>query len=176
MFDIGDVTAKAVVNAPIETINLGDWMFTITAEEYAACASGHQSAAQGKLASGKRFSVNLEVVGGTFMVQHYVEKVAKRDHVIGFSPSTTFFLGDTDCVFAQITWELKVEKLDEKRCELICRVFAESDNEDFVAGLKKAVEENPDEKSALHLHIEEESPMFAKDIERKALAGVWRSQ
>ena len=176
MFEIGDVTATAIVNAPIESVNLGDWMFTITAEEYAACASGHQSAAQGQLASGKRFSVNLEVVGGTFMVQHYVEKVADRDHVVGFSPNTTFFLNDTDCVFAQITWELKVAKLDDKSCELTCRVYGESDNEQFVAGLKKASEENPREKSALHLHIDEESPMFAKDIERKALAGVWKIQ
>lgn len=176
MYEIGEVTAKAVVNAPIETVNLGDWMFTITAEEYAACAEGHQSAAQGQLPSGKRFSVNLEVVGGTFMVQHYVEKVAERDHVVGFSPNTTFFLSDTDCVFAQISWELQVAKLDEKSCGLTCRVFAESDNEQFVAALKTAAEENPGEKSALHLHIEEECPMFAKDIERKALAGVWGSQ
>ena len=175
MFDIGEVTAKAVINAPIETINLGDWMFTITAEEYAACAEGHQGAAQGQLASGKRFSVNLEVVGGTFMVQHYIEQVAQRDHVVGFSPNTTFFLTDTDCVFAQITWELKVARIDDKSCELTCRVFAESDNETFVAGLKRAAEENPGQKSALHHHIEEESPMFARDIERKALAGVWRS-
>lgn len=175
MFEIGEVTAKAAINAPIETINLGDWMFTITAEEYAACAEGHQGAAQGQLASGKRFSVNLEVVGGTFMVQHYVEQVAQRDHVVGFSPNTTFFLSDTDCVFAQITWELKVARIDDKSCELTCRVFAESDNEAFVASLKKAAEVNPGEKSALHHHIEEESPFFARDIERKALAGVWRS-
>lgn len=176
MFEIGEVTATATVNAPIESVNLGDWMFTISAEEYAACASGHQSAAQGQLASGKRFSVNLEVVGGTFMVQHYVEQVAQRDHVVGFSPNTTFFLSDTDCVFAQITWELKVVKLDDKSCELTCRVYAESDNEPFVAALKKDAEQNPGEKSALHHHIDEEAPMFAKDIERKALAGVWKMQ
>lgn len=45
MMKIGESTAKAVIDAPIEAINLGDWMFTISSEEYAACAEGHQSAA-----------------------------------------------------------------------------------------------------------------------------------
>jgi len=68
MIRIGEAAAKSIVNAPIESVNLCECMFTISSEEYAACAEGHQSAAQGRLASGKRFSVNPEIVGGTFMV------------------------------------------------------------------------------------------------------------
>lgn len=173
MLKVGEATAKAIVNAPIASVNLGEWMFTISSEEYAACAEGHQSAAQGRLVSGKRFSVNLETVGGMFMVQHYIETVSERDHVVGFSPNTVFWLSDKDYVLAQVTWELKVVKLDENRCELTCRALSESENEPFVARLAEAMKGVPAGNSALQLHINEETPLFGKDIERKALAGVW---
>lgn len=170
---IGESIAKAIINAPIEAINLGNWMFTISSEEYAACAQGHQSAAQGQLPSGKRFSVNVEIVGGTFMVQHYVETISERDHVLGLSPNTTFWQNDKDYVLAQVSWELKVAKIDGHSCELTCRASSESDNEAFVNRLHEAMKDLPAENSPLQLHINEETPLFAKDIERKALAGVW---
>lgn len=173
MFTIGEAVATAIINAPIEAIDLGEWMFTISSEEYVACAKGHQGAAQGRLPSGKRFSVNLEFVAGTFMVQHYIERVAERNHVVGFSPNTLFWINDADYELAQVTWELRVTRLDEGRCELRCRALCESENEAFVAVIHEAARDHPAEKSALQQHIEEESPLFAKDIERKALARIW---
>ncbi len=173
MMKIGESTAKAIINAPIEAINLGEWMFTISSEEYAACAEGHQSAAQGQLPSGIRFSVNVEIVGGTFMVQHYVETISEKDHVLGVSPNTTFWQNDKDYVLAQISWELKVVKIDEHSCELTCRAASESENEAFVNRFHEATKDIPAENSPLQVHINEETPLFAKDIERKALAEVW---
>lgn len=175
MKKLGEATAKAIVNAPIELINLGEWMFTITSEEYAACAEAHQSAAQGRLASGKRFSVNLETTENILIVQHYLEKLSERDHVIGFSPNSMFWLSDTEYALAEVTWEVKVVKIDEERCELICRAFSETEDEAFVARLHNALKEAPAGYNPLQQHIEEETPLFAKDIERKALAGVWGS-
>ena len=49
MFLVGTASAKAIINAPIESIDMGEWMFTLKSEEYAACAEGHQGAAQGRL-------------------------------------------------------------------------------------------------------------------------------
>ena len=173
MARIGEARATAIIHAPIEYVNLAEWMFSITSEEYAACAVGHQSAAQGRMASGKRFSVNLEVVAGMLMVQHYIETVSERCHVVGFSPNTVFWLSDTDYVLAQVTWELRVEERDATSCELTCGALSESDDEPFVAKLHEALKDVPAEHSPLQQHIEEEAPMFAKDIERKALARVW---
>jgi len=173
MQKIGEATAKAIVHAPIESINLGEWMFTITSEEYAACAKAHQSAAQGKLASGKRFSVNLETTEDILIVQHYLETVSQRDHVVGFSPNSMFWLSDTEYALAEVTWEVKVVRIDETCCELICRAFSETEDKAFVAMLHEALKKAPAGYNPLQQHIEEETPMFAKDIQRKALAGVW---
>ena len=173
MARIGEARATAIIHAPIEFVNLAEWMFSITSEEYAACAVGHQSAAQGCMASGKRFSVNLEIVAGMLMVQHYIETVSERRHVVGFSPNTVFWLSDTEYVLAEVTWELKVEHLDASSCELTCIAFSESYDEPFVTKLHEALKDASAEHSPLQQHIEEETPMFAKDIERKALARFW---
>lgn len=173
MFLVGTASAKAIINASIESIDVGDWMFTLKSEEYAACAEGHQGAAQGRLVSGKRFSVNLEVVADIFMIQHYIEKVAERDRVVGFSPNSIFFLNDTDYEISQITWEVKLAKLDDARCELSCSVIWETENEAFVTQINEMLKDLLPENTPLQQHIDEETPLFGKDIERKALAGVW---
>lgn len=173
MRKLGEATATAIIHAPIETVNISDWMFTLTSEEYTACSKDHQSAAQGRLPSGKRFSVNVERADTLLVVQHYIETVSERHRVVGFSPNSVFWMNDTDYAFAQVTWEVTVEKHDSKHCVLECSAFSESDNEAFVTKLHSALKEIAAEKSPLQLHMEEETPLFAKDIERKALAGVW---
>ena len=34
-YSLGGHEAEATINAPIEGVDLGDWMFSITSEEYA---------------------------------------------------------------------------------------------------------------------------------------------
>ena len=173
MLELGRAEASAIINAPIEHVNVSEWMFTLTSEEYAACSKDHQSAAQGRLPSGTRFSVNVERADSLLVVQHYIETVSERHRVVAFSPNSVFWMNDTDYAFAQVTWEVAVEKDDEEHCVLTCSAFSESDNEAFVTKLHSALKEFAAEKSPLQLHMEEETPLFAKDIERKALAGIW---
>ena len=173
MFQLGTAEASAIIHAPIDRVDVSEWMFTITSEEYAACSKEHQSAAQGRLPSGTRFSVNVERADSLLIVQHYIETVSERHRVVGFSPNSAFWMNDIDYAFAQVTWEVAVEKLDDEKCMLTCSAFSESDNEAFVTTLHNALKEAGSEKSPLQLHMEEETPLFAKDIERKALAGIW---
>ena len=173
MIHVGEANAKSVVSAPLEAIDLGDWMFTLSSEEYAACARGHQSAAQGTLPSGKRVSINVEFVAGYFMVQHYVEKIAERDHVVGVSPNTVMWIDDKVFVLAQITWDLRVTRIDDTKCELACRVVVETNNEVFAKRVEEATRGIPPEETPFQQHIDEETPLFGKDIERKALQGTW---
>lgn len=173
MITLGQACAQAVVAAPLATIDLGTWMFTLTSEEYAACAVGHQSAAQGVLPSGKRVSMNVEVVGGNFMVQHYIETIARRDHVRGVSPNTVLWVDDEHFVLARITWDLRVERVDDATSQLTCTVTAETEDEGFAARVEALNRDTPVEERAFQRHIDEETPLFARDIQRKALAGVW---
>jgi len=173
MINIGEATAKARIEAPVENIHLADWLFTISSEEYAACAAGHQSAAQGILPSGKRVSTNLEFVAGFFMVQHYVETISQPDYVKAVSPNTILWVNDSTYVLAQITWELRVEAINESACKLTCKVTTETENEALAQRAHQAAQHSSPGSTPLQLHIAEETPLFARDIERKALAKVW---
>jgi hypothetical protein len=76
-----------------------------------------------------------------------------------------------------VTWELKVKKLSDRMSELTNRVVVLF-TEEFRDLLKKA---NISDMEAVKLsmsenvktHNAEETPLFAKDIERKALNGIW---
>lgn len=147
MLILGEATATAIIDAPVESVNVGKWMLTITPEEYVACSKELQSAAQGSLPSGKRFSVNLELAGDMLVVQHYIESVAERERVMGFSPDSVFWLSDTDYALAQVTREVAVERINEQSCELTCSAFSERENEAFVTTLHRALKASGDEKS-----------------------------
>lgn len=173
MTKLGEATAQAIVNASIESINISEWLFTLTAEDYAACATGHQSAAQGALPSGKRVSMNVEHVAGFFMVQHYIETESEKDRVLTVSPNTTLWLDDENYVLLQITWELSLKKIDDHSCLLTCKVISETENEMFVQAVHESTKDISPEETPFQLHINEETPLFAKDMATKALAGKW---
>ena len=176
MILLGQTSAQATIAAPLASIDLGEWMFTLSSDEYAACAEGHQSAAQGVLPSGKRVSMNVEVVGGNFMVQHYVEDIARRDHVRGVSPNTVLWVSDERFVLARITWDLQVERVDEETSRLTCTVTAETEDPVFAKQVEALNRDIPESDRAFQRHVQEETPLFARDIGRKAMAGVWPAE
>lgn len=174
MQKLGEATAQATINANIDSINISEWLFNISSDEYAACANGHQSAAQGTLPSGKRVSMNVEFVAGFFMIQHYIETISEKDRVLTVSPNTVLWLDDKKYVLLQITWELSVKKIDEDACLLTCKVTSETENEKFIHAVHELTKDVDQAETPFQLHINEETPLFAKDIEGKALAGVWK--
>ena len=173
MKKLGEVTAQAIIHTDINSINISEWLFGLTAQDYAACADGHQSAAQGVLPSGKRISMNVEFVAGYFMVQHYIENISEKDRVQVISPNTLLWLDDEKYVILQITWELSLKKIDEQSCMLHCKVISETENELFIQAVEERTKDVNPEETDFQLHINEETPLFAKDIEQKALAGAW---
>ena len=81
---------SAIINAPIEKVDIPSWCFTLPESEYQACSPAHFSAAVTTGADGRRMSINVEVIGGTVIVQHYVEESAEPDHLRLVSHSGLF--------------------------------------------------------------------------------------
>jgi hypothetical protein len=167
--------AHARIGAPLASINLAEWLFTLSDQEYQACSTAHIAAASGRTSSGRRLSLNVERVGGSLLVQHYVEEIAERGlcRVQSISDS---FTGETRTTLA-ITWQIEVKPLSENIWEFSNRVFVFSTSE-FLDHLRKAglSDLSPVKQSmteGLERHNNEETPFFAGDIERKANAGIW---
>ena len=79
---------SATINAPIEKVDIPSWCFALSESEYQACSPAHCSAGATIAPDGRRMSINVEILGGSLMVQHYIEELARPDHLRLVSPQT----------------------------------------------------------------------------------------
>ncbi|SDS71958.1 hypothetical protein SAMN05216490_1675 [Mucilaginibacter mallensis] len=165
-----DSSFSAMINAPIEKINIPDWCFTLSDQEYQSCSPAHVAAGFTTSPEGKRMSINVEVLGGSPMVQHYVEQLAEPTYLILESISDVFT--PTGRVNIYVHWELSVKKIDDNTCEFTNRVISRP-----TEGLIKALEKQgipfelfkTQRQPVSIYHNQTETPLFAKSIERHAL-------
>ncbi len=171
---IASSTCRSTIRAPLAQIDLGDWLFTLSDQEYRACSTAHVAAGATRLPDGRRVSINVEQPGDTLMVQHYVEDTAARDLCRVVSRTEAFTpLGRS---LWQVTWQVSARAADADSTEFTNHFEVEASG-DFLALLKThgltleqivpAAQQKADE------HNAEETPLFAADIERKARQGQW---
>lgn len=172
METIGQGSQKAVINAPLESINLTKWFFTLRDEEYRACSSEHNGMVQGCLPNGKRVSVSIETIGGNFIVNNFIEEISLRDHVCGVS-DTVIWIGGPDQVYIttpKVRWELKVDSVSAQSSMLTCNVTVQTADNEFLEMLQNLPKSDSD---PLQEHWIAETPYFAADIEKKAQRGMF---
>jgi len=109
-------TATARIEAPIQNVDIPSWCFSLTDAEYQACSPAHFAAAATKAPDGRRMSINVEVIGGSLMVQHYIEEIAEPDHLKLVSHSDLFTPSGRTKI--DVTWELQATRIDDETCEL----------------------------------------------------------
>src|SRR5256885_16896466 len=85
---IVDSSVTAIINAPIEKIDIPTWCFNLSETEYQGCSPAHIAAGFTTAQDGKRMSINVETIGGSLMVQHYVETLGQKNHLI-LDPTST---------------------------------------------------------------------------------------
>jgi hypothetical protein len=151
---------QAVISAPVDNVDLEEWLFTLSDSDYQAAARGHRAAGT-FTENGVRGTVNVESMGGTLMVQHYhevsaeptrVEMVSTRSHAYVMHLIPVHFLvrrtmtatpRTTDTTTFSCTVEIEMPTLVRFAAKLTGAPY-------FV-----------------RKHVHEEAPNFAADIERK---------
>jgi hypothetical protein len=115
-------------------------------------------------------SINVETIGGALIIEHYVAEVRKPHlcHMISISD----FIIANGRTKVRVEWRLSVKAIDSGHCEYSNHVHAAATDE-FLAFLKKngvTFEQARAANQALtDSHNREETPNFAKSIERRAL-------
>ncbi len=167
---IVDSSFSAIINAPFESIDIPAWCFSLPDHEYQGCSPAHFAAGATTSRDGRRMSINVEVLGGTPMVQHYVETLAERHHLILDSISDLFTA--TGRTNMRVMWELSVKPLDAGRCEFTNHVrtfttdrFWEYLNRQGIPFDVFRTQRTPISTA----HNKQETPFFAASIERHAL-------
>jgi hypothetical protein len=116
-------------------------------------------------------SLNVETIGGHLMVQHYVEDLGEQHHVRLLSTSDV--ITPTGRTKSGVVWELSVKRLDAERCELTNHVIGKTTPEYWEFLGKEGVPFELARKAqdvASSAHNAQETPLFAKSIETKALS------
>jgi hypothetical protein len=161
---------SATIHAPIDAIDLPSWCFTMPEAEYQACSPAHCSAGTTTAPDGRRMSINVEVIGGSLMVQHYIEEIGLPDHLRLMSDSDVFT--PTGRTKIGVIWDLRVKKIDESTCEFTNTVhsFATPELLEFLGrqGIPLDVFRAA-RRPMSEAHNRQETPLFARSIERHAL-------
>jgi hypothetical protein len=167
---IVDSSFSAIINAPIERIDIPAWCFSLPDDEYQGCSPAHYAAGSTTARDGRRMSINVEVLGGVPMVQHYVEQVAEKHHLVLDSVSDLFTATGRTKIL--VMWELSVKPVSAGKCELTNHVRSRATQEfwDFLARQGIPFEVFRAQREPISTaHNRQETPFFAASIERHAL-------
>jgi hypothetical protein len=160
----------AIINAPLDKIDIPAWCFSLPDHEYQGCSPAHYAAGATTSRDGKRMSINVEVLGGVPMVQHYVEQLAEKHHLVLDSVSDLFTASGRTKIL--VMWELSVKALGPNKCEFTNRVRSRATEEfwDFLARQGIPFEVFRAQREPISTaHNRQETPFFAASIERHAL-------
>lgn len=169
-YKIVDSSFTATINAPIEKIDIPAWCFGLSEQEYQSCSPAHIAAGFTTAIDGKRMSINVEVIGGSMIVEHYIETLASRSHLVLDSTSDVFTPNGRTTI--HVTWELSVRDAGEGKCEFTNRVqtFATEDLLAFLARQGIPFDQFRTQRQPASIaHNQGETPLFAASIERAAL-------
>jgi putative intracellular protease/amidase len=163
-------TVTATINLPIEKVNIAAWLFHLPDAEYQRCAQAHIAAGSSTADDGRPMSINVETIGDALVVQHYRAEIHEPHFCRMVSISDS--ISPAGRTKLQVVWELSVRKIDTQTCEYTNHIhstaidqtlaFLEEHNIPFESAREAR-------QRASHAHNLEETPKFAKSIERRAL-------
>lgn len=163
-------TVTATIHAPIEKVDIADWLFTLPDAEYQRCSHAHLGAGTTTTDDGQPMSINVETIGDALMVQHYVAEV--KESYLCRMVSTSDALSARGRTKVQVVWELSAREINETTCEYSNHIHASATDE-FLSFIEKNgisfEQAKKARQEASDTHNREETPNFAKSIERRAL-------
>jgi putative intracellular protease/amidase len=163
-------TVTATILAPIENVNIADWLLHLPDVEYQRCSHAHIAGGGSTSDDGRPMSINVETIGDAFVVQHYVAEIHQRHFCRMVSISDS--ISPAGRTKLQVVWELSVKKIDDQSCEYTNHIRSAAIEETLAFFREHDIPfESAREarQHASHSHNQEETPKFAKSIERRAL-------
>jgi hypothetical protein len=161
----------ATINAPIERVDIANWLQHLPDKEYQRCAvPDHMAAGYTTTDDGQPMSLNVEMIGPSLMIQHYVYEIAERQHCHMVSLSDVLTPGGWTTV--QVIWDLSVTDNGDGTCTYHNHVDGHP-TADFVALAERGGANIDDvaaaSQAATDKHNHLETPNYAASIERWAL-------
>jgi hypothetical protein len=158
----------AMIHAPVERVDIADWLLHLPDAEYQRCAPpDHIAAGATTTDDGRPMSINVEVIGGTLMVQHYVAEIYEPHHcrMVSLSDVQT----PSGWTKIQVIWDLSVIALDSDGCRYTNQVLSYP-TAAFLETLELAgisfEDAVADRQAATDDHNRRETALYAQSLER----------
>jgi hypothetical protein len=164
-------TVTATIHAPIEKVNIADWLFQLPDSEYQRCAHAHIAAGITTTDDGRAMSINVETIGDALVIQHYVPEI--REPQLCRMVSISDSISPAGRTKLQVIWELSAKKTDDQTSEFTNHIHSSAIDETLAFFDRHGIpfEQARDARQqASHAHNLEETPNFAKSIERRAFS------
>ncbi len=164
-------SVSATINAPLAKVDFADWLFHLPDAEYQRCSHAHIAAGTTTTDDGRPMSINVETISEAFVVQHYVGEVHEPHfrRMVSISDS----ISPAGRTKLQVICELRARRIDNQICEFTNHVHSSAIDQTlaFLDEHGIAFEQaRAARQQASHAHNQEETPKFAKSIERRALS------
>jgi hypothetical protein len=156
-------TQHTVINAPVEQVDLADWLFTLSDSDYQRAAKAHRAAGT-FTADGVRGMVNVESMGGTLIIQHYKAVHAERTRVEMLSERSRAYVFHLIPTPVWVSWTMTAAARTEDTTTFTCIVEAEMPPALRLPAKLTGLE------YFVRKHVDEETLGFAADITRKLRA------
>jgi hypothetical protein len=163
-------TYTAAISASLEKIDTATWLLNMPDAEYQRCAPpDHIAAGATTTDDGRPMSINVEQIGTSLVIQHYVGEIMENQRCKMVSLSDVYTTNGRTSI--RVIWELSVKAVDEKTCVYANSVSGLATPEflDFIAEHGITFEQAAaDRQAASSDHNSRETPLYAKSIERQA--------
>ena len=148
------------INVPVDSIDVYKWLRELTDIEYQSFSKGHQ--AMGHLNEGEFGGmINVEIVGGLLLVQHYSIKDKSKSHVYSYSDQSRAYLMGIIPIKFEVSWSLSVLAVSNQKSKFVCEIGVLIPSKILNFMLSPVIS------FSLKRHLMEEGALFAKDIEKK---------
>ncbi|WP_329138548.1 hypothetical protein OG552_30990 [Streptomyces sp. NBC_01476] len=169
---LSDSVVTATIHAPLDAVDIGDWLLNLPDKEYQRCAPpDHKAAGYTTTDDGKPMSINVEMIGTGLVVQHYVGEIISKQHCHMVSISDVYTPHGWTTV--QVTWDLSVKDNGDGTLTYTNHVTSKPTAENMAFNEKYGIsfeEAAKARQEASGDHCRRETPLFAASIERHALA------
>ena len=68
-------TVTHIINAPLEKVDIADWLFNLSDYKYQRCSHAHIAAGTTTSDYGRPMKINVETIGYALMVQHFIAEI-----------------------------------------------------------------------------------------------------
>jgi len=153
---LADVVSEAEIKAPIGELDLSYWVYAMSDRDYQQCARGHLACGSSPLPGGARSSINVEIVGGHMLVQHYEPELLQPHHIRMVSHASNMWIFRLFPARVRVIWEITLVEKSPTACTFRDHIRVEH-RSPLIGFLSKLALIN----RVVQQHDDEETPLFA---------------